>query len=427
MLVTVLLSAGLSSAFGCSCSNSTPIQQTSERYGESAVFSAHVIQLVGRIYNFRSQPKRMSSLALAVVKDRYWGLPWYWPKIVLLDGSYPCDIAMAEGEDYLVSGTRARYGVLKVNGCSRTQPLKSAQIDLRTLDGSHCFGPGGTLIGRVFREKEPISDVRLTFLGQDGTGYTARSDSNGIYELRHLPPGPYMLESGISGHQFASTNWYPHSFSHGVPTVAENTCGEQAVYLDDYDFSGRAPVGLGRVAAVKLISTGAKQDEIASDSIQPDGRFYFGNVPDGSYLLALSSWIAGGTDNFYYPGTFDRKKAKQIRIVNHALVGGETLEFNLKSFPLVPISVTPDRALNFRKFYWDVQLINAGYVNNSHRWEAGQKVARVYGVRGAKYKVLLYGSPFQPTAYNSCISDPMELTVQPGMGTVHIKVPASCQ
>ena len=103
VVATLLLFSSVA-AFACSCSNSTPIQYSVERYRERAVFTAHVVQLMGRVYNWHG--KRMSGLVLAVVKDRYWGLPWYWPKIVVLDGGFFCNIAMEDGKDYLVSGRR---------------------------------------------------------------------------------------------------------------------------------------------------------------------------------------------------------------------------------------------------------------------------------------------------------------------------------
>ncbi len=80
-LIGLVLAVCAHSAFGCSCSNSTPIQRTSERYREGAVFTAHVIQVVGRIYDFKNEPRRMSSQVLAVVKDRYWGFA-----VVLAEG-----------------------------------------------------------------------------------------------------------------------------------------------------------------------------------------------------------------------------------------------------------------------------------------------------------------------------------------------------
>jgi hypothetical protein len=244
--------------------------------------------------------------------------------------------------------------------------------------------------------------------------------------LQHLPLGPYVLESSFSGRQFVSASWFPHSSSNST-TVAEGTCREQPVFLQHYDFSGRVPAGLGEAVTVRLVSADTNQNEIPSYSIEQDGAFYFSNVPDGRYLLALTSSITGNPATFYYPGTYDRKKAVRISVANHALVVGGELDFNPNTFPLVPIPVAVDQALNFRKFSWDVQLVNGGYVENSHRWQPGEKIAHVYASRGTKYKILLYGSPYQSTADSSCSAEPTEVTAQAGMDVVQIKVPASCQ
>lgn len=418
-------------AFGCECSNSTPIQQTSAQYRDRAVFTAHVIQLVGRTHDFKNEPRRMSSSAFAVVKQRYWGLPWYWPRIVLLDGSYPCDIAMAEGEDYLVSGQRVRYGVLAVNLCSRTQPLKGAEIDLRTLDGSRCAGPGGTLIGRVVRETDPFHpsnsrtpNVFFTLRDQDGKDRSALSDADGIYELQHLPPGPYTLESDLGGHQYASLSWYSLSTA-SDPLVTAGACGEVDVFLKKYDFSGRLLPGLGERVTVKLVGGDANSAEIRSDSVEPDGRFYFSNVPDGTYFLVFTSGIVGEAA-FYYPGTYDRKKATRIRIVNHLVADASRLDFNPDTLPLVAVLVEPDSAINMQKFSWDAELIGSNYINDLKRFDASKKAARVYGSRGARYKVQLHGRSNQYGAYDDCVSEPVNITAEPGL-IVHVKIPASCQ
>ena len=115
-----------SAASGCSCSNTTPIERNHPSYSERAVFIARTVQLTGKVYNINV--KRVSSRAAEVIRHGYWGLPWYWPGVVVLDGSYPCDMGMSEGEEYLVSGRRIRYGVLAVNVCSRTQPLSTTVL-----------------------------------------------------------------------------------------------------------------------------------------------------------------------------------------------------------------------------------------------------------------------------------------------------------
>jgi hypothetical protein len=52
-----------------------------ELYRDHAVFTACVIQSVGR--TFASNGEEVSVLAFAVVHQKYRGLPWYWPKVVL--------------------------------------------------------------------------------------------------------------------------------------------------------------------------------------------------------------------------------------------------------------------------------------------------------------------------------------------------------
>lgn len=312
----------------------------------------------------------------------------------------------------------------QVNLCSRTQPLKTAQIDLRTLDGSHCAEPGGTLIGHVNKGRDtfrgptpPAPNVSVTFRNLDGA-FTAQSDGDGIYELQHLAPGTYTVDSRFSQNQYASS---------GTVSVTEGTCREAPALLWNYDFSGLVLPDLKDYVTVKLVRTSVQPEETGSIPVEPDGRFYFRNVPDGEYLLAVSGWVPGATGDFYYPRTYDRRKAARIRVVNHTLAkAGEELDFNPKTFPLIPVLVTMDPPGNSTRFSWEVQFINSNYVNVSSRWSS-DTVVRAYAARGASYKVQLYGSSYRRTEYNDCVSDPIQLTVHPGMDVVHLKVPASCQ
>jgi len=216
-------------ALACSCANYTPIQASYEGYRERAIFTARVVQLLGPAYHWDG--KRSSSMVLAIVHHRYWGLPWYWPAIVVLDGSYPCDIAMSAGEEYLVSGRRGRYGVLDVNSCSRTQPIADAQVDLRTLDGSRCASPGGTIVGRITQpignRREPVRNATLTYRDSFGRAYVARGDQEGIYELRHLPAGTYKLDSQFS----------PGLYVVGGANVVPGMCRDSPVYVNNYHIS----------------------------------------------------------------------------------------------------------------------------------------------------------------------------------------------
>jgi hypothetical protein len=416
VLVTIFSSA---LAFGCRCSNGEPIQRTSERYRERAVFTAHIVQLMGRTYN--QDGKRYSGKALAIIHERYWGLPWFWPKIVLLDGGGLCDIVLPDSEEYLVSGRPERYGVVDVSLCSRSQPLKTAQLDLRTIDGSTCAGPGGTVIGHSLEWSEaqhknlPAPNVSLTFRSQHGNAYVVQSDGDGIYELQHLPMGPYMLESRLGQHQYASSS---------TVAVAVGHCTEMPVNVRDYSFSGSLAPGLDRDVKVSLLGTDATSIEIPSDSLETDGRFYFRNVPDGEYLLSATTSIDGAA-SWFYPGTDDRKKAARIRVSNHVFAG--SLDFNPDLLPLVPIPVAIDPQDDSGRFSWRVQLIRSNNNMNETSWIAGEQVVRPYGKRGAPYEIGLYGYSNRPTEYGNCSSERTPVTAKSGMSTVHIAIPAACR
>jgi hypothetical protein len=417
ILVTIFFST---IGFACSCSNTTPIQKTSKRYRERAVFTARIVQLVGRTFDMGG--KAYSEQALAVVQKRYWGLPWFWPKVVLLDGRYPCDIAMAAGEEYLVSGLRVRYGVLDVSVCSRTQPLKTAQLDLRTIDGTHCETPGGTIIGHVVEWREsqhenvPVRNFLVMFRDDQGKAYATQSDGQGIYELQHLPPGMYTPESRLSPNQYTDSS--------GVP-VAAGYCTEGTVHLIDYGVSGTLTPGLGRYVTVKLVGVNGQARTIVIGSVEPDGRFYFRNVPDGEYLLAITSWMQGTGGDFYYPGAFDRRKAARIKVANHVFSG--SLDFDPKRLPLVPIPVTVEPSSDSGRFSWRVQLQNSGYIVNDAKWVPGGNVVDLYGVRGVSYRIGLYGYSHDPTVYGDCRSELIPLTANLGLRPIHISIPSDCR
>ena len=128
--------------------------------------------------------------------------------------------------------------------------------------------------------------------------YTARSDSDGIYELRHLDPATYTVESRVSENQYASSR---------TVTVGEGLCTDGPILLRDYSLRGRLLPGL--VATVELVGVDAPSNRVRSDSLEPDGRFYFRNVPTGEYVLSVTAWVEGTGRNLYYPGTYDRQKA----------------------------------------------------------------------------------------------------------------------
>ena len=407
-------------ALACECSNNVPIQTTSERYRERAVFTAHVFHLVGRTGNWKGI--RYGTLALAVVRKRYWGLPWYWPKVVLLNGSYPCDIPIFDGQDYLVSGWRGRYGVVNVNGCSRTQPLKTAQLDLRTLDGSHCGGPGGSLLGHIDEApfaSTPLHNVPVTLRAQNGATYTARSDRDGIYELRHLPPGDYTLESRIGPHQYEA--------SRNNASVVEEECVDAPTFVREYDFSGLLMPGVSSYVSLKLSKVGASSEQRMRIEVEADGRFYFRNIADGEYLLSATTWESNTRQELYYPGTYDRRKAIHIKVKDHALLSPRSLVFNPDTLPLVPIPVALDPP-NASRYSWRVRLRSLNYIVTEAKWTLGDRFVSPFGRRGWPYAVEIYGYSKHPDEYGDCSSQLTKpITAKSRMPIIRMAIPPTCQ
>lgn len=412
------------SALACSCSNNIPIQKSSPRYTSPghAVFTARVVALIGRIDLFDG--KRSSSQVLAVVRQRYWGLPWYWPKVVLLDGRYPCDIAMAENEDYLVAGRETRYGVVEVNLCSRTQPLQTAQLDLRTLDGTHCARPGGTIIGFVTGEWDSVKNAfkpsqvsSVTFSDLSGEMYRANVDGDGIYELRHLPPVPLFPVSRLDDHRFVSSQFGGYAFGSIAP-IEEGVCQQWSFRIRDYVLTGRLLPGSGEALRVELLSTKPGSHPILAKSIEPDGRFYFGPMPPGDYLLSVVATIGDVNQQVFYPGVTDRGRAFQIVIGEKQPV--RSYDFDANMLPVVPVPVVLDPAVGSEKFTWDFELVEqAGRVVATSRAQ-GTNAGLLFGMRGGAYRLRLYGYPRDPLKDDYCESQSVPLIATAGLSPVHI-------
>ena len=319
-------------SLACSCANNTPIQASSDAYRDRAVFTARVILLMPPIYHWGG--KLSSSEVLAIVRQRYWGLPWYWPAIVVLDGRYPCDIAMNFGEEYLVSGRRVSFGVLEVNVCSRTQPLAGAEVDLRTLDGTHCAAPGGTILGRVMqtagREQRPVRNATLHYRDSFGKTYDARSDEEGVYELRHLPAGPYELESEFGTGTYAL----------GGAFVTEGVCQEAPISIGHYQLTGRTIPGMEVHSLVELIRADGGETSQYHATLTK-GRFYFDSVAPGEYYLVARTELPGhlqGRMSYYYPGASKKERAVPIRVPGP--ITAPSYDFQATDeFPLSPVRV----------------------------------------------------------------------------------------
>lgn len=168
-----------------------------------AVFTAHIIY-VGRIdpqYAMQSG-HRFGPWAIAYVKHRYWGLPWWSSMIVVMAPGW-----FQEGETYFVDGRSAWLPYSKflpivyTPACNRTDPLSERVVDIRLLSQ----GPpenGVRIIGRTYRREpghrpergyEPAPGMRIEISGPSGSVYVS-SDADAVYDLTGLPAGHYSIQ-----------------------------------------------------------------------------------------------------------------------------------------------------------------------------------------------------------------------------------------
>lgn len=178
---------------------------------QQAVFIAKAAY-VGRIDRryAANSGHEMGHWALAKVQHRYWGLPWWSSRIVLLSNG-----GFEKGEEYFVDGDRSSLissflPIVNIGTCSRSAPLERADVDLRILrDGNPVSSV--RIIGRVVRQlvgqpPEFAQGVGVEITGPKGAT-VLKSDERGIYDASGLPPGHYSLSLESSAQLDYMQHW----------------------------------------------------------------------------------------------------------------------------------------------------------------------------------------------------------------------------
>jgi hypothetical protein len=209
--MNLALSAMRSSLWSPDCGPKQPF--THSLSPTQAVLTARVIY-VGRSLEARFRvpstlahypDRRLGDWAIGIVEMRYWGLPWWRPRLILLT-----DDIYWKGETYFVDGGRpdgllTRFLPIVSGGiiCSRTRPLREAVVDLRVLKEGPPMN-GTRIIGYVRGPQsyahyfEPpvdpafVSGAKVAITSQRRESVVT-TDESGLYEIDGLPPDDYKL------------------------------------------------------------------------------------------------------------------------------------------------------------------------------------------------------------------------------------------
>src|SRR5262249_24525217 len=115
------------------------------------------------------------------------------------------------------------------------------------------------------------------------------TDGQGRYRLMNIPPGRYYVIAGVVG----DATYYPAAANPAGATVITIGSGSTTENLDfrllkafGRKVSGRVKPNIGDTR-VKATLFGGRLEEVLQVQVGPDGSFYFGHVPPGTYLLGL--------------------------------------------------------------------------------------------------------------------------------------------
>lgn len=221
----------------------------------------------------------------------------------------------------------------------------------------------GRLSGRIINSDggTPMADVQVTVQSRStGTQWRARSDANGLYEVRNLPAGLYIVEAQTPG--FVSSAFGLRR-SRGVQSampVAENGHAERVdvALTVEATLSGRltnadgsALAGMTVTALRPHLTDGQRLlREYGSARTNADGRYRIGGLLYGDYYVSAGLPSAAPT---FYPGRADPSEGVRVRVLKGSHV--EQVDFS-------PVSVHWSQVSGVVRWANDTPLLSAAII-----------------------------------------------------------------
>jgi hypothetical protein len=300
---------------------------------EQAVFTAHTI------YVPRSENESgvwFGSWAIAVVKERFWGLPQWFPRVVLLV-NYP----FQGHKDYFIDGSRspglfARFlPIVPTNLCSRTNLVSNAPADLRLLrrppqsGQTHLIGFVATPQSKTgaFSSVLPLENATLKLIGPTDTKILT-TDKDGVYQIDGLAPGNYSLQLLLPADQIV--------LGHGEKEPLRIHLEENSIASAEFvvfwngRISGRVTDEKGKAAHVMVTVShpdGGAVLGYARSSVVTDqrGNYQLDRIPAGQYVVSVNP--DGPSDESpyskqFYPSASDIQNARVLELGDGQEVSG---------------------------------------------------------------------------------------------------------
>ena len=279
------------------------------------------------------------------------------PEIELHGGNTSCDIGFEAGKRYIVYATQeGQTGALGAFACSRTRLLDDySKPDISYLRRAARGERPTMLYGFVFKNvgdfakrgsPDMLSELSVTVEGA-GKRLELKTDARGYFETFDLPPGSYRIYTGVTG-KLRGAEAQAVELVSGVTSVTFRTTTMGSLSGRVVDREGR-PVN---ELMVELLQPGSVQPlgRLTNYvSTSEDGRFVFGEVVAGRYLLAVNSirrrsLYAAPFLPSYFPNAASSADAQFITIADGvpADVGDFVLQERYPTVEVSGVVVTPE-------------------------------------------------------------------------------------
>lgn len=318
--LAVSISALSTEAAACSCATPSPC----EAFGNaSAVFIGRAISGSNKLSRKNSKGEvveQETGTVIFSVEQSFKGVGGPHISIQIVPICAP--IGFIIGERYLLYAYESR-GTLTTSSCDRTRAADAeyAKEDLEFLRNLPKEGVGGRLYGQIGLEKggekpAPLAGITVIAESETHQQFTAVTDERGHYEFSGLKPGKYQVTPLLPEHHEV---YEPER----EISVSDRGCASNNYWAKiDGVVSGRIVDSGGRTAPalLQLVAVGNERQSFLGYA-EKDGEFEIDELPPGRYLLYVEIVSAypdtlkkSKIEPFYYPGVFEREKAKIIEL-----------------------------------------------------------------------------------------------------------------
>ncbi len=295
------------------------------RSPEHVALTARLVRVGGHAKKISG--RRVGEWAIGIVQERFWGLPWWNSRLVLLT-----DNIFWEGETYFVDGRRARgllthfLPIVETSLSSRTKPVNDASVELHVLRNNNKI-EGMRVVGYVHRPEPfrsrmqppvpqlPFAGAKIKVTGPLGTSIVV-ADRDGIYDFMASMHDIHSVEPELPATMTA--------LAHGFSKEGPGTSGlwERSFELVwNGTIEGKASNTEGPVADLSVMVLNPDGTEVGGfGDIQQtgkDGSFHFGRIPPGRYILVVSPMGPSQKSPYptvYYPSAKRRQDAQLIEV-----------------------------------------------------------------------------------------------------------------